>query len=136
MEQADAHVDVPVEKLTRAYLNLKNRRSELSAAFREEDSALKEQQDRIKRALLDYCDHEQVESVRTKAGLFYRSVKSRYWVNDWDAFGDYVVKHDIPEVYAKSLNQSNVKQYLDDNPEEVLPGLNVDSEYTITVRKG
>ena len=45
------------------------------------------------------------------------------------------MEHAVPEFYTKSLNQSNVKQFMEDNPDVIPPGLNVDSEYIMTVKK-
>jgi hypothetical protein len=47
----------------------------------------------------------------------------------------FIAKHNVPEFFEKRLNQTNVKQFLEENPEEVPEGLNVDSEYAITIRK-
>jgi len=126
---------VSVEKLTRTYIKIRDRRAQLSAKFKEEDEGLKAQQDKVKRALLDYCKEQDVESVRTSAGLFYRSVKKRYWTSDWESMHKFILEHEVPEFLDKRLNQSNVKQFLEDNPDLLPPGLNVDSEYAISVRK-
>ena len=40
------------EQLTKVYLKIKDKRSELSAAFKEEDGKLAEQLDKVKKALL------------------------------------------------------------------------------------
>jgi hypothetical protein len=126
---------VSVEKLTRVYIKIRDKRAELSANFKTEDDKLKEQQDRIKRALLDHCKEHNVESVRTSEGLFYRSVKKRYWTNDWGSMNKFIIAHELPEFYEKRLNQTVVKQFLEENPDTIPPGLNVDSEYAISVRK-
>jgi len=126
---------VSVEKLTRTYIKIRDRRAQLSAKFKEEDEGLKAQQDKVKRALLDYCKEQDVESVRTSAGLFYRSVKKRYWTSDWESMHKFILEHEVPEFLDKRLNQTNVKQFLEDNPDLLPPGLNVDSEYAISVRK-
>lgn len=126
---------VSVEKLTRTYIKIRDRRAQLSAKFKEEDEGLKAQQDKVKRALLDYCKEQDVESVRTSAGLFYRSVKKRYWTSDWESMHKFILEHEVPEFLDKRLNQTNVKQFLEENPELLPPGLNVDSEYAISVRK-
>lgn len=126
---------IPVEKLTKAYLKIRAKRAELSAAFKAEDDGLAKQQDKVKQALLDYCKEQNVESVRTAEGLFYRSVKTRYWTNDWESMHRFILNNEVPEFFEKRLNQSVVKQFLDENPDLVPPGLNVDSEYTIAVRK-
>jgi len=126
---------VPVEKLTSIYLKIKAKRAEITAAFNAEDSALEAQLDTVKRALLDYCKEQGVDSVRTAAGLFYRTTKTRYWTNDWESMNKFIMEHGVPEFYEKRLNQSVVKQYIEDNPDLLPPGLNTDSEYVITVRK-
>ena len=126
---------VELEKLTKVFLKIKARRSELSVEFKEQDDNLRVQQDTIKKALLDHCKKHNVESVRTSEGLFYRTVRTRYWTSDWTSMYSFVQEHEVPELLEKRLNQGNVKQFLEENPEVVPMGLNVDSEYLISVRK-
>ena len=47
----------------------------------------------------------------------------------------FILEREAPEFMEKRLNQTVVKEYLAENPEAVPPGLNVDSEYVISVRK-
>lgn len=122
---------VPAEKLVKVYLKMKAAKSELDAQSKQ----IEKQMDQIKSGLLAYCKTQNVESVRTSEGLFYRSVKKSYSTNDWDSFNKFVVEHSVPQLYAKRLNQTNVQQFLEEHPDLLPPGLNVDSEYTITVRK-
>ena len=126
---------VTVDKLTRAYIKIRERRAELSKEFKDEDGALSTQLDKIKQALLSHCKEHAVDSVRTSEGLFYRSVKQRYWTSDWESMNAFIMEHDVPHFYEKRLNQTNVKQFLEENPDLVPKGLNVDSEYTVAVRK-
>jgi len=126
---------VPVEKLVKAYVNIRTKRSELKAEFAEKDDQLADKQDKIKRALLDHCKEHNVDSVKTAAGLFYRTIKSRYWTNDWESMHSFIMEHNLPEFFEKRLNQTNVRQFLEENPDLTPAGLNVDSEYVISVRK-
>lgn len=126
---------VSVEKLTKVYIKIRDARKELSAKFREKDKALAEQLDAVKSALLDYCDAQGVESMRTSEGMFYRTTKTRYWTSDWDSMHKFVLENELPEFFEKRLNQGAVKQFLEENPEAVPPGLNTDVEYVVTVRK-
>ena len=123
------------EQLTKVYLKIKDKRSELSAAFKEEDGKLSEQIDKVKKALLEYCKEQGVDSVKTSAGMFYRSAKTRYWTSDWSNMHEFVLEHEAPELLDKRLNQANMKQFLEENPDLVPMGLNVDAEYILTVRK-
>lgn len=129
-------VDEPnAEKLTEVYLKIKAKRAELSASFKEEDDVLVKQLNKVKKALLAYCEDQGLESVRTSAGLFYRSVKTRYWTSDWQSMYEFILDNEVPEFFDKRLNQANVRQFLEDNPDLVPKGLNVYSEYAIAVRK-
>jgi hypothetical protein len=35
----------------------------------------------------------------------------------------------------KRLNQTNIKEYIAENPDELPPGLSTSSEYTVSIRK-
>lgn len=126
---------VPIEKLVKAYIGIRNKRSELSAEFKEADGKLVEKQDKIKRALLEHCKEHNVDSVKTPEGLFYRTTKTRYWTSDWESMFKFIKEHDVPEFFEKRLNQTHVREFLEENPDLVPMGLNVDSEYVVSVRK-
>ena len=121
-------------KLTKAYINIRTRRTEIAAEFKEEDDGLKEQQDKIKATLLEFCKENNIDSVRTEAGVFYRSQKRRYWTSDWESMHKFILEHEAPEFLEKRLNQTAVKEFLEENPDILPPGLNVQSEYTISIR--
>ena len=123
------------EKLTRVYLKIRDKKAQLSSDFKKQEEDLNQKLDKVKAALLDYCKEQGLESVKTSEGLFYRSVKTRYWTSDWEAMHKFVMEHEVPEFLEKRLNQTNVKTFLEENPETVPKGLNVDSEYIISVRK-
>ena len=131
MTEETAIPPVPAEKLVRVYLKMKTAKVDLEAQVKKIDA----QMDQVKAALLAYCKEQSIESVRTTEGLFYRSIKKRYTTNNWEAMGKFVLEHQIPELYEKRLHQGNIQQFLEEHPDLLPPGLNVDSEYTITVRK-
>ncbi len=127
--------NLPIDKLTRVYVKMRDAKAELNAEFKKKEDALNEQMEAVKSALLEYCKQQNVESVRTEAGLVYRTVKTRYWTSDWEAMHKFIVDNDLPQLLEKRLNQTAVKSLLEENPEMVPPGVNTNSEYTITVRK-
>jgi hypothetical protein len=123
------------EKLVRVYLKMRTARDTLVKEHEAELSKVEGAMQQVKSALLDYCKEHNIESVRTGAGMFYRTIKQRYWTNDWEAMGKFVVEHNVPELLEKRLHQGNTKTFLEQNPDLLPPGLNVDSEFTVTVRK-
>jgi len=127
--------EMSVDKLTKVYLKIRQRRHELATEFKAQDEKLTKQQEMVKRELLNYCKEHNVESVKTSEGTFYRQVKRRYWTSDWESMYKFVLDNQVPEFFDKRLNQKNVGQFLEENPDLLPPGLNVDSEYTLSVRK-
>lgn len=123
-------------KLTRTYIKIRDKRNEVKAAFDEEYERLSEQQDLIKQKLMDHCKEHGVESVKTGAGLFYRTTKTKYWTDDWEQMHKFILEHEVPEFLDKRLNQKNVKEFLEENPDLLPKGLNVDAEFALTIRKG
>lgn len=124
------------EKLTRVYMKIRDRRAEIKAAFDAEDKELVAKQDKIKEALLQFCKDHNVDSVKTPAGTFYRTVKTRYWTSDWEAMNAFIKEHDVPEFYEKRLNQTAVKEFIESELKGEVPDcVNVSSEYQIGVRK-
>ena len=126
---------VPVDKLVKVYLKMNAKLGELKSAFETEEKALKDQMAKVKAALLVYCKEQNLDSVKTAEGLFYRTVRTSYWTNDWESMGKFIVEHNAPELLEKRLHQGNMKQFLEEHPDLLPPGLNVDSEYSITVRR-
>ena len=126
---------IPLKKMTEVYLKIKDKREKLSAEFREADEKLISQQNKIKSALLGYLKENDIKSVKTDVGTFYRTVKQKYWTSDWESMHKFILEHEVPEFLEKRLHQGAVKGFLEENPELLPKGLNVDSEYAVTVRK-
>ena len=126
---------IPLKKMTEVYLKIKDKREKLSAEFREADEKLISQQNKIKSALLGYLKENDIKSVKTDVGTFYRTVKQKYWTSDWESMHKFILEHEVPEFLDKRLNQKNVREFLEENPDLLPKGLNVDSEYALTIRK-
>jgi len=127
---------VPLAKMTKVYLKIKAERDRLSAEYKEADDKLVKQQDKIKSTLLGYLKENDIKSVKTDAGTFYRTVKQKYWTSDWENMHKFILEHEVPEFLDKRLNQKNVKEFLEENPDLLPKGLNVDAEFALTIRKG
>lgn len=127
--------ELDLDRLTAVYIKIRNKKSEIKQAFDDEYAKLNEQQDRISRALLEHCKQTNSNSFRTDHGTVTRTKKIRYWTSDWDSMYKFVIEHEVPEFFNKALNQANVRQFMEDNPNTIPPGLNVDAEYTLSVRK-
>tara|TARA_R110000787_G_scaffold123437_2_gene234443 strand:+ start:210 stop:638 length:429 start_codon:yes stop_codon:yes gene_type:complete len=136
-DMADAvEIDgISLAKMTEVYLKIKVKRDALSVQYNEADDKLVNQQDKIKSALLRYLKENDIKSVKTDAGTFYRTVKQKYWTSDWENMHKFILEHEVPEFLDKRLNQKNVREFLEENPDLLPKGLNVDAEFAVTIRK-
>jgi ribosomal protein L4 len=126
---------IPLDRLAKIYRKI---RSEIAALTQDYDTkveALKAQQEELKNAMKDMMKTMGVTSVRTAQGTVVLSVKTRYNTQDWDSFKKFVVEHDAVDLLEKRIAQSNMSQFLEENPGLVPPGLNSHAEYDISVRK-
>lgn len=134
-EKAVETEDPKLTKLVRVYLKMKEKNDELANAYKEQTKELADKMALVKSALLDYCKEHGVESVRTSAGLFYRTTTTNYWTNDWAAMHEFVLEHKVPDLLEKRLHQGNVKQFLEEHPDVLPPGMNTETKYQISIRR-
>ena len=127
--------DVSTSKLSSIYLKIRDARSELKAKYEEEDKQLEAQMDVIEAKLLEICKATDADSIKTQAGTVMRRVATRYWTNDWDSMYNFVKENDAYGLFEKRISQTNMKQFLEENPDKFPPGMLLDSQYKITVRR-
>ena len=124
-----------LDQLTSVYLKIRNSRSALKKEFEAADKQLEEQMQTLANEMLETCKQFNADSIRTPHGTIIRSVKSRYWTNNWDSMYEFMREHNALALLEKRLHQTNMKEFLHENPNLLPPGLNVESEYTVVVRR-
>ena len=107
----------------------------MKEAFETQDSELKAQQDLLAEKMLDVCRENNADSIRTPAGTIIRKVDTRYWTTDWDSMYQFIQEHDAYPLLEKRIHQTNLKQFLEENPNLLPAGLQADSKYTVVVRR-
>jgi hypothetical protein len=126
---------IPLDRLVKIYRKLRTRMTELTQAYDTQAEVLKAQQDEIKNAIKEQMKAMGVTSVRTTEGTAVMSVRTRYTTQDWDSFKKFMIEHEAIDLLEKRIAQTNMAQFLEENPGVVPPGLNSSSEYDISVRK-
>ena len=135
MTETEVRDEVPLEKLTRVYIKMREKKAEITHQMEEQISKIDSDMKTVKTAILEHMKAIGAESLRTDAGTVYRTVRTTYSTTDWESMGKFILEHEVPELLEKRLHQGNMKQFLEEHPELLPPGLNVDSEYTVTVRR-
>lgn len=126
---------VTTDKLIATYVKIRDKRNELKRKFEEEDEQISKQLKTIESELLDICKEQGADSIKTKEGTAIRSIRSKYWTSDWSSMYSFIAEHEAFALLEKRLHQTNMKQFLEENPDLKPAGLNIDSEYTVVVRR-
>ena len=135
MSEEQVAAPIPLDKLAKIYRKVRGKIAELTQEYDTQVELLKGQQDEIKNAMKDQMKALGVTSVRTPEGTVVLSVKTRYSTQDWDEFKKFVLANEALELLEKRIAQTNMAQFLEENPGSMPPGLNSSSEYDISVRK-
>lgn len=124
--------DVPTaEQLTRIYVKIRDKRKELDR----QSAELKEKQDLIAAELLEICKAQGASTIRTDYGTVSKRVSKNYWSSDWDAFFKFVKEQDAFSLMQQRINNANMAQFLEENPDLHPPGLNADVNQTVVIIK-
>lgn len=126
---------VSSDKLAEIYIKIRDKRAELKEQFESQDTELKAQQDMLAEQMLALCQEQNADSIKTPAGTIIRKVDTRYWTTDWDSMYQFIEEHDAFPLLEKRLHQTNLKQFLEENPKLLPAGLQADSKYTVVVRR-
>ena len=133
--QDGATSSVPLDKLAGIYIKIRDAKDKLTADYKKQYADLEEQMGVLEAEMLETCKTMNADSIRTKAGTIIRSIKSRYWTNDWDSMYRFIKENDAYGLLEKRLHQTHMKEFLSENPDLLPMGLNVESEYTVVVRR-
>lgn len=127
--------DISVDKLVSVFIKIRDARDAAEREWEQRKADFNEQLELINQQLLEICKSTDADSIRTAHGTVIRTVKSRYWTNDWEHFHKFLLEQEAPDLLEKRIHQSNMKQFLEEHPDLLPAGLNVDSAYSITVRR-
>lgn len=126
---------IPLDKLAKVYRKIKSQIDTLTQEYDTQVEALKAQQDQIKFAMKDTMKALGVSTVRTEFGTVSLVTKTRYSTQDWDSFKKFILEHEVVDLLEKRIAQTNMANFLEENPGVLPPGLNAMTEYDISVRK-
>lgn len=126
---------VPLDKLAEVYIKIRTRIAEITKEADTKVEELKAQQDEISSAMKETLRQLNVRSVNTVAGTVILTEKTRYFPSDWAEFKTFVRENDAFDLMEKRIAQTNMAKYLEENPDKYPPGLQSETEFSVSVRK-
>lgn len=122
-------------KLIVVYVKIRDARSEAKHKYDEVDAKLKDQLNLIEAALMASMTELNVTTLKTPQGTASRTTRTRYWAPDWNEFKNFALENDASDLFERRIHQSNMREFIEQNP-EVVPPIAADSRYSIVVRRG
>jgi hypothetical protein len=123
--------EMNAEKLAEVYVKIREARRELA----KQDDKLKQQLDVLTEQLLTICKDQGATTIRTQHGTISRRINRHYWTSDWDSFFKFIKENDAFSLMQHRINNNNMAQFLEENPNLHPPGLQADLNQTIVIVK-
>lgn len=134
-ETAAPSTELTMDRLARVHIKMRDKLSLLTREYEEAEAAIKAQQAEIAAAMKDIIQTAGGESIRTASGTVTLKTTKRFYAQDWEAMGQFILDNSAPYLLEKRIAQKNMQEFLEANPTLVPPGLNTMSEITISVTK-
>ena len=126
---------VSIEEMVEAYRKVRDAIAKRKEDFESQMEKLEKSLEVISAAILEFCNTHNLDSVKTPMGTVSRRVQTRYWTNDWESMYNFVVENNVPFILEKRIHNGNMQQVLDENPDLLPAGLQLDRKFVIQVRK-
>jgi hypothetical protein len=124
-----------MDKLSASYILLRAEREQLKLVYEADDAVLNQAMTEIENQMLDVMNSTNATSISTDNATVIRTVRKRYNPSNWEAVYKMIAKHEAFGLLEKRIHNGNMKDFLEQHPDEYPAGLNVDSRYAVTVRR-
>lgn len=124
-----------LDRLTKVFIKIRDKRSELKAAFDKEDAGLKLQQEKLENAMLAHMNATGAKSVRTDFGTVYRQEEVKPSASDWDSLYRWIKANDAFDALERRVKKTFVTEYMETNDGALPPGVSVHREFVVRVRR-
>jgi enamine deaminase RidA (YjgF/YER057c/UK114 family) len=122
-------------QLVNVYIKIRDAKEIRKKQMEAEIADLDVQLAAVEQELLEICKATGQDGGKTQFGSFTRAVKTRYWTSDWDSMYKFIREHDAPDLLERRIAQGNFAQFIQENPDKMPAGVNIESKYSITVRR-
>lgn len=127
--------ELPINDMVAVYRKIRAAIDEKEEQHKEAIAALKDQLETVSNKLLEICNEQNVDSIKTPSGTISRRINARYWTSDWETMYRFIKENDVPQLLEQRIHNGNMKQFLQENPEAFPAGLQCDRKYVVQVRK-
>lgn len=119
------------EHLVKLYIKLRDAVAEKEREIKER----KQKQDKIAEELLVRCETAGGNITVTGVGRVTRKTLKSYWTSNWPALYKIIKDKDAFHLLHQRITNTAMEQFLEDNPDIMPEGLNLDSKQTVVITR-
>jgi hypothetical protein len=127
--------EVKTEKIVETYIKVRDAIAAMEQRHKEEKRNLVEQLEVLEQELLSRVEQAGGNISVPNVGRVARRISRNYWTNDWESFYKVVKEHDAFHLLHQRISNKAMQEFLNEHPNLMPEGLNVDSRYTVTVTR-
>ena len=124
-----------VEQLVSVFIKIRDARDAARREWEDKEADFNEQLDMIDQQLLAICKETGADSIKTGAGTIIRGVKTSYWTSDWESMHNFIKENQALDLLERRIAQRAMGEFLKANPDKMPKGMNVETKYSVTVRR-
>jgi hypothetical protein len=124
-----------INRLTKAYIKIRDARAALNKDWAAEDEKLKGKLEKIEAELLKFLNETNQNSSKTDSGIVYKQEEITPTGSDWAAFYDWVARNNAFDALERRIKKTFVSEYMGTHDGAIPPGVSVYREYVVRVRR-
>lgn len=123
--------ELTIDKLVAIHRKMDAKMAELQTQIDE----IEEQRTDVRKTILEMMKDQGIESARTEFGTVSKTIKERFWSSDWPALHQYILENGAVGLLQQRIHETNMREWIAAHPNDFPPSLNIDREYTLSIRK-
>ena len=122
------------QELIDRYVQIRAAKEQLAKKQKADNARINTVMEKIERVLMEQMEQIGSDSIKTKAGTCYRSIRTSVKVEDRDSFLDFVKSNEAWELLESRAAKSNVEQFLEQH-QDIPPGLSIRRDAVVNIRR-
>jgi hypothetical protein len=123
-----------MQEIIEKYIELRDKKTELSAAYKKKVAGLDAALDQLEAILLEKLNEIGMDSAKGSTGTVYKSKRTSATVADWDYVLDHIQKNELWNMLEKRVSKQAVEQYVEEHG-DLPPGINWREELVVNIRR-
>lgn len=123
-----------MQDIIEKYIELRDKKAELSAAYKKKVAGLDAALDQLEVILLEKLNEIGMDSAKGSTGTVYKSKRTSATVADWDYVLDHIQKNELWNMLEKRVSKQAVEQYVEEHG-DLPPGINWREEVVVNIRR-